>query len=201
MNTTEKPLTTVIRIKRKREEDPLDALLVASGESADKKLKSLGTAKVFQFIESIDIKSHEISGLLRAADRHHKSIKHPTVSEESHKQKQAKEARYKIIEKNRQHAQNGLQVVDISVDEDYGLDEITCNAQAMVREFMKMSTDEKANPKDDSEAYVYDLVTEGYYQNDYPEEESDDELYRNDRDPFYSTDSDNDSSDDNEWII
>ncbi|KAI8902247.1 hypothetical protein BC833DRAFT_574269 [Globomyces pollinis-pini] len=168
MNTTEKPLTTVIRIKRKREEDPLDALLVASGESADKKLKSLGTAKVFQFIESIDIKSHEISGLLRAADRHHKSIKHPTVSEESHKQvlsarrlKQAKEARYKIIEKNRQHAQNGLQVVDISVDEDYGLDEITCNAQAMVREFMKMSTDEKSNPKDDSEAYVYDL----YYHN------------------------------------
>lgn len=50
--------TRILRIKRKRTEDPLDALLVAK-ESIDKRVKINQNALVFTFMESTSSTDHD----------------------------------------------------------------------------------------------------------------------------------------------
>ncbi|KAJ3315679.1 hypothetical protein HDV04_002093 [Boothiomyces sp. JEL0838] len=149
-----KTKTTIIRVKRKRFEDPVDTLLVAQ-ETVDKKLKSIHEAKVFKFVESIETQGLQQPHLQNTLTKARESIKQP-ISMEKRKEilsakrlKQAQEARFKIIETNRNF--DNVHLIDVTRDEDYGLDEVTLNLMPMVREHLAITEPEKHND------FVYDL--------------------------------------------
>ncbi|KAJ3272972.1 hypothetical protein HDV01_004878 [Terramyces sp. JEL0728] len=151
---TEVVKTTIIRVKRKRTEDPLDTLLVAQ-ETVDKKLKSLQEAKVFKFVESIETAAVQQPHLHNTITKARESVKQPASMEKrreilsAKRLKQAQEARFKIIETNRNF--ENINLIDVTRDEDYGLDDVTMNLMPMVREYLAITETEK------QQDYVYDL--------------------------------------------
>ncbi|KAL5039310.1 hypothetical protein RTP6_006482 [Batrachochytrium dendrobatidis] len=162
----EKPSTMMLlRIKRKRNEDPIDTLLVAhSGK--DKRLKAVADARVFKLLDSVesdhlDLKQSTTNDstpltntIERLASRLRNSPKHASVSAldrrkevlVSSKLAEAKAARYRIVEQNRKSFMNGtLNVIDIHKDTDDNMrDEIVCNLLPMVREYLNLSEGSEA---------------------------------------------------------
>ncbi|KAI8923523.1 hypothetical protein BC831DRAFT_470798 [Entophlyctis helioformis] len=130
---------TLIRIKRKRNEDPLDTLLVAES-GTDKRLKSVADAKVFRLLESVDLAAFDLQKLdtVRQGSAHTDSLAALAFKDKSFKRMalqrlatpekrrevivasklaEAKAARYKIVTQNRQQLKQGtLNVVDIHRD-------------------------------------------------------------------------------------
>ncbi|XJO78188.1 hypothetical protein BDV3_002669 [Batrachochytrium dendrobatidis] len=155
----------LLRIKRKRNEDPIDTLLVAhSGK--DKRLKAVADARVFKLLDSVesdhlDLKQSTTNDstpltntIERLASRLRNSPKHASVSAldrrkevlVSSKLAEAKAARYRIVEQNRKSFMNGtLNVIDIHKDTDDNMrDEIVCNLLPMVREYLNLSEGSEA---------------------------------------------------------
>ncbi|KAJ3326248.1 hypothetical protein HDV06_000124 [Boothiomyces sp. JEL0866] len=154
MTNADQIKTTIIRVKRKRFEDPVDTLLVAQ-ETVDKKLKSIHEAKVFKFVESIETPGFQQPHLNNTISKARECIKQPVSMEKrreilsAKRLKQAQDARFKIIETNRNF--DNINLIDVTRDEDYGLDEVTLNLMPMVREHLAITEPEKHND------FVYDL--------------------------------------------
>jgi hypothetical protein len=163
--------TTILRIKRKRTDDPVDALLVAKSDDG-KKLKQLNDAKVFRFVESVshstdfsDAGTNEsVQRVAIKARESNQDTANILTSLEKKKQvlaagklRQAKQARYKVVSSNRKHS-DGIEVFDISRDEEFGeeMDSVTRDLMPMVKEYLNISVKE---PKE--EEYVFDLY---YYE-------------------------------------
>lgn len=166
MTETEKNLPTLVRIKRKRKDEPLDALLVADG----KKVK-FSSARVFKFIESVQHPTDFSPSALEKAKTHSYSMKRNRSVELrkevlAHKKlNQAKQARYKLVSSNRTQI-DGIQLLDVSrvLNENDGAEDIvTKELMPMVEEYLKISSYCKSIPihSEEAEEYVFDLY---YYE-------------------------------------
>lgn len=167
---------TIIRIKRKRTDDAMDALLVANpsekaASSSDKRPKhtNILSSKVFRLIESIPVTNDESvldSSVKLAAARFRSTANQRdrlTATIEQNKQvlaatklQQAKNARFKIVAANRKLGVDRVCILDAERDEYFGVDEAVATLLPMVHDYLSISTPTQPLPVDSGE-YVFDL--------------------------------------------
>jgi len=183
-NSVKDQVGTVLRIKRKRNEDPLNTLIVHSTSSKKKKIESEETDQndnakcLFQFAGTIcedEIKTtHELVKSFRTKSLPHtpniKNIKRKAKVETKDKHQAL---RYKIISKLREDETKDETTYNNNDDNDVAFsiydveqqattdiiptaDELLCNSVKMIREKLTLYEKEEEKRLEDSE-YVYDI--------------------------------------------
>ena len=147
--TSEPPVATVLRIKRRLNQDHLEVLLV--GEGREKRIK-METATVYKFVSSQN-PNDSYHKIYESLQRKPLKPKAKTVVEQkevlsSRKLKSAQETRFKIASERRmiEMEKSGFHLVDIQREEDE-MDELTNSMEQMVESYLEEKKEH---------AYVYD---------------------------------------------
>ncbi|ORX79073.1 hypothetical protein BCR32DRAFT_294655 [Anaeromyces robustus] len=173
---------TVLRIKRKRNEESPSTLIVNDKDSQRKRIKKEPN-RVFKLVDSFDFQTFKEKESSKKLKEHLTNI---DIEKKSHglestkrelmqnKIKESKAARYKVITKNRamktgeDEKTDEYQLYDV-VKEDsleglfYGSkkeEELMCNFNKMVKEYLQVSNDNTPSAADNDDSqdnYVYDL--------------------------------------------
>ncbi|KAJ1345256.1 hypothetical protein BSLG_000770 [Batrachochytrium salamandrivorans] len=178
----------ILRIKRKRCEDPIDTLLVAQA-GKDKKLKAVSDARVFKLLESVDYNNFDkelptnststpstgtferLVARLRNSPRVNRLATVGNRKEvlASSKLAEAKAARYRVVEQSRKSFMDGALNWLLTLGKYSDMrDDIVCNLLPMVREYLNLSEGSSLPPPAESltpatPATVADDVYDLYY--------------------------------------
>ncbi|CEJ03777.1 hypothetical protein RMCBS344292_17754 [Rhizopus microsporus] len=176
---------TILRIKRKRTEEPLEALLLQQ-QNEEKRLKrsnedtsvlkvsATALPTIFRLAETVEEASFSnLDEARKLKDRISRRIQPglsrpqtPTPIEERKEQlmqKQSdvsKKARYRVISQNRAKAMENMPPVLILDEDTEDVDDIMCNFIPMIKEYLTLN--DREQKQEDEDDYVYDV----YYRDD-----------------------------------
>jgi hypothetical protein len=139
--------TTLLRIKRKRTEDAIEALIVSS--TIGKKVKS--GERVFKLMESVTTSSSSTYSKYTKPKTLPQATPETSEVLSSKKLNEAKNERFKIVSENKHRVDDtDMKVVDIQRDEDFGVDQSILELMPMVREHLRLTRMEE-------EEFIYDI--------------------------------------------
>ncbi|CAH1759552.1 14465_t:CDS:2 [Entrophospora sp. SA101] len=164
INTNSTQGLTILRLKRKRNEEPLDALVVEQllrngVEHGKKKPKKRGSIDKQQFSPLTTTTEQEeslVPFMFRFAETVEKVSFNDSIK--TRQLQNRRKERYKVIDGNRQ---KGIESVFTIISDNES--DIMCNFIPLVKQYLTIQEDDKkSEDKSDDEDYVYDV----YYQDD-----------------------------------
>ncbi|XP_066911556.1 probable RNA polymerase II nuclear localization protein SLC7A6OS [Clytia hemisphaerica] len=166
MASADIPTTTVIRIKRKRQEDPINALVISSDAKKKKTDEDLGTETPNLFTFAGTIEEKENTGvLIDKFKQGNLKISKTNKNAKNQRRQTAKDkikaARFTVVSNKREISDSladDIHLVDaIATEEDFPQNDdeeaLFCNSVKMIREKLKIDDGKRCEEED----FVYDL--------------------------------------------